>query len=115
MNKNRKRKAILSNIAKTVALAGRWQNLDPGRGLSYDVTPDGKLHIECDLNQLGPLSKSGKSWTIATSRGPYNLQEWDWPWHYCIVNVCKRVPAKDRIDVRAITAELATLGDDDDR
>lgn len=90
---------------------GRQIN-DPGWNVVWKVEKN-TLFMTTDMSLEGPLSKSRKSWTIGSSRGPYAFDPVNLPEFFAICQVCRRVPAHMLIDLKGLLNAQGICGGED--
>jgi len=110
------KKAYAGGIRRSSCWHNPEQCENPGYGIKYKI----KGHIftmSVDLSMRGKLSKSEKSYTLATSIGPYRLSDYNHPEHFIILNVGRAVPVEQRNDIegmnKLVEAEREMENDDD--
>ena len=102
--REQKQQAYDRAIKRTAAVDSRYQNGNKGYNVVYKLT-DKYLIMVVDRTKVRGLSKSKRAYTRATSIGPYNYDPED-PSEFVILNVCKRRPVEELVDVGIIEEDL---------
>ena len=97
-------------LKKRSALSKRYTD-DPGFG--WGMKGEGsKLVLEVDMSVKGKISNAGKSRTIASTNGPFNIDGLGFKDCFLIAYVCRRIPLEKQFDVKKIMADIAREKDE---
>ena len=102
------KKRLLKAIKRVVAFRDRARNHDPGYGWTYRVEGN-KVILEADLTKEVRMSNSEKSYTIASSNGPYTLEAYGKPDHFVIAYAYRIRKIDERLDVEAIRQYIDSI------
>ncbi len=88
-------RAMLEALKKEIAIP-RFLNGDGGWNVEYSMEGT-TLVLRMDTSKTGPMTRSGKSWTVASSRGPFWLKSLGLPNMFIMAVLSRAIPAEQKI------------------
>jgi len=111
--KARFKKGLIKMIGQVATIPNMKQRSNPGMGWEYKI--DGNMFwLGVDLSKA-PIKKSrqGKSYTLATTCGPYNLTAFGHPDVFIICHACRDIPINQIVDLDGITKVLKEIEEEE--
>jgi hypothetical protein len=98
---------LLVALKKRVGNRASVTLLKPGRGWTIkregDMVWFGARHV---VDSHTRRSHAKKTWSLASTDGPYSLADYGLPDHFVIAYLCKWIPVSDSVDIEAILEDI---------